>query len=189
MEMNYLINGKSINLLKEMIGKNFLSLIHEPFTFRAYSYGLVILNIDNELYELTSKETSMDYFESKEDICLQDINHINNIDNSKFAGNKSISETLNMKILNITIANLSSKIISKDKNQKTYSIKETRAIIFTFDDNYQIFFEFDPLMEIIDINRGYNLKDKLYNSIEEFNDNFETNFNILDSKIEFINLN
>lgn len=187
MNMNFKIGEESLKVLRNAIGKRLTSLTHEPFYFRACSFGIVDLTIEKTVLSITSEQTPQIFFDGKEDLCLQKVKEIDNVDDAKFVGGVSVTETIKSKIENIAVVN-SFAVLTRKKDKKVYQIEQTNGILFSLEDNYQVLLEFDLMMETIDIYRGYNAMNHLKELKAEFIESYSSLYDISKYELESLSL-
>jgi hypothetical protein len=180
------INDNDIELLKTLIGKKLIKIIHEPFTFSPTSYGIVYLNINSKNYIFTDYQESIDYFLGKEDISKIKFKKYDDSINSSIIGIDFVKENINQKITKITIVNSEQKALYKLTNEE-YTFLDTQAIIFTLEDDYNLCLIKDDFCESITIYKGYDISSEI-KKIETNLDNCYNSNLIGTSKISLIEL-
>lgn len=151
------------NILKKLIGKNFVKYKCDPLAYTNSVTAIVGVFIDNDVYKLTNIQTTVDYFGVNDEcgVFVLEKTEKNDI-KSLFDNVEQVETPISEIIQKITVVNENQQIY---KNQEqTYDVWITRCIIFHFSDR-EISFEKDyiPFSEEIIIQKGYKLEKQLSN--------------------------
>lgn len=146
----------SDSFFKTLIGKKFIKYKCDAFDYTNSVTGIVGLYIENKIYRLLNQQTSIQYFDSEDDVSIWTITETNESNiHSVFENTSQIETPINQTIKKITLVN-EHQIVKI--NKKTYDVWVTRAIIFHLETK-DIYFEKDntAFSEEIEIKRGYDL--------------------------------
>lgn len=158
-------------LLKSFIGKKMNKIKHDHFSYTNTVTGIVGFMIDNKSYALINDFEPVDYLDWDNEACICRIVEKPWDDISSYVEEeKQITTIIDEVIKSITIVN--DHIESYSGKEKEYDWWETRAIIFDLG-SYQIAFTKQVCffsMEI-EINKGYNLIDKIEQTDKFYNEN------------------
>ena len=163
-------------LLKKLISKKLNWIKHDSLTFSPIVYGIVYLRINHQTYSITNLYKEKDVFGDKEEIGVLKIQKHTDEVKSMLVDSKLVKQNINLKINKITIVNTNTTVTNKTNQNESYSLLDSNAIIFTLEDDYEFAFEKSDIGELIFINRGYNLRDKFNNMLDDFIKSFDDEY-------------
>lgn len=148
------------NVFKQMIGKTFNKYRSDEFVFNNSVTGTVGIFVDENVYEFSNEQKTVDYFGQQDDYAVFEISTSSeNKIKSFFDNTKQIDTPVNQIIKKITVINENQQLFKN--GLQTYNVWLTRGIIFDLGDR-EIAFRKDPcpFSEEIEIYRGYDLINK-----------------------------
>ena len=162
---------QELNILKNMIGKQFNMFKCDPFMYAPMVYGIVGLYVDNIPFKITA------LFESeKRFFCIDDVAvfRIEQVDDDKIRtfmdGGALIESPVFSRIVAIDIVNDHQSV---EHEGDTRSIDYTVGIIFHLEDAREISLEIKTwFSEMITIEKGYHLIEK-FTGIDDFLEEWE----------------
>ena len=147
-------NPEEIDLLRSLVGKKLLSVLHDPFTFVNSSSQIVQLNAEEGIFYLYSFTEPLDYFGSKEDVAVWSFEK----ERCKAADRKNIIETpCGEKIVSVSLVQ-EHQCLFKGEEQ-LYDVRLTRGLIIDFGDHQLSFEKAVWFSEDIYIRKGNDLLD------------------------------
>ncbi len=156
----------TLQMLRDCIGKEFISYKCDPFVYSPSVFGIVGLNVDGTFYRLAADLQETTRFFSKDDVATLTFT------SSSEEGITSLRDDGKM-IVNPVHDFIESIDIIVDKETVTHnndvrSLVSTKGLIFHLKTGNEISFEIGTwFSEFITIRKGYNLINE-FSSIEEF---------------------
>lgn len=157
-------------LLNSLVGKKLKKIAYIRMPYSSECVHIVVLSVDEKMYELTNTFKDMDYFGDFEEVAVfdfreSDLNAMETLKAKGSATNPYIETPVCQKISEIRIMNESQQLYCK--GEQTYNVDTVRGIVFVMEDGREISFEKDIwFFETIEIRTGHNLMDE-YASLEE----------------------
>lgn len=170
-------------ILKNIVGNNFVKYKCDPFVFTNSVYSIVGIYTDVNTYCITNKIQSIDYFGTNEDVGIFSISESGDESiKSSLADTTQIETIVNEKIESIDVIEEHQQLFRERLLE--YDVYFTRAIIFKTKTREYCFekddFEFS---EQIIINRGNNLRQKFDNmDFKEKQSEFEFPYHLVISQ-------
>lgn len=158
--MDERIDKGDCRIFKEMIGKNLISIMHDPFLYTNSVYGIAGLNVDNTFYKISNRLDVRDYYGADEDVAIFNVmkEEPKNI-HSYIEGETMIVVPINQRIKQIKVINEHQQLYEQDK--QIYDVWITRGFVIELEDSLEVSFEKEIwFSEEINIERGYKLIDK-----------------------------
>lgn len=182
-KMNRMFQDSSYAVLKSMLGRNLLSIMHEKVELSAKVIRVVQFNLEDGNTCLESDIGVIDYFGFPEDI----VSLYMTDGKYQFQDPVLHSHHVGKMIKGISVVNHHS--LSRyvpDESEYQYDI--TTAIILKFDDGSELSFErLDDFIEMIIVSEGKDLIRQLGNPLSYYEDN-NPDWQVLESKVEVIEL-
>ena len=163
---NNSFSDTTIQLLRGLIGKEFISYKSDPFVYSPSVFGIVGLNVDGTIYKLSANPRETARFFSKDDVATLAFTSSSEEDISSLRDDGEM-------IVNPVYDSIESIKIIVDTETATHnndvrSLVSTKGLIFHLKTGDEISFEIGTwFSEFITIRRGYNLVNE-FTPIEEF---------------------
>lgn len=159
--MNKIDMRFDVNIIKELIGKEFTKYKCDAFDFTNSVTQIIGIYIGEKVFSLTNIQENVDYFGNLDDVAICRFTEtVDDSVKSAFKDTEMRTTPVGGTIDKILLINENQKLFKND--EELYNVWLTRAIIF-FVDRREISFEKDnvPFSEEIVIHRGYDLIEKL----------------------------
>ena len=170
---NNQFSNDTIALLKAQKGKILDSISHEPFIGTPKSYGMIYLSINKKKYVFKAYEEPMDYFGASEDISKARFEFHRGAQKSSLVGVKFVTDTINQKIMKITLVNTEETMKIKETCEE-FAFLDTLGFILTLQNDCQLALFKDGIFETISIYQGCDPKNK----IQKLADNYLGDFSL-----------
>lgn len=157
-----------IAALKTIVGKQLISINHDPFVFSNTSSQIVQINTNSDTFYLYSFTEPIDHFGATEDVAVWSFEseRYRAVERKKF-----IETPFNETIKSISVIQENQQLYKSDKI--LYNVWLTRGIIIDFGEHQLSFEKSVWFSEDIRIQKGYKLINK-FTSVDDFiNDDWD----------------